>query len=218
MSGQGRSEHLERAAEAALAAARAGGASAAAARLGRTRYVSLTWRDGDLEKIEEATSNGMTLRLFHQGRYSGSHTSDLRGQALADFVGRALETTALIAPDPDRALPDPALYEGRSEVDLQLVDPDYGAVTPDQRRRAVREVEEAARAVPGAERILSVTAGGYDDETQSFQRHSDGFEGGRTSTTFGLWASVTVKDSCCRCGSISFMTHRFTAWRGSVCP
>ena len=54
-------------------------------------------------------------------------TSDLRQDALKEFISNAVAATKLLAKDPFRTLPDPKYYEGRADIDLQLLDPDYEA-------------------------------------------------------------------------------------------
>jgi PmbA protein len=157
--------------------------------------VSLEWRDGKIEKINEATTRGLSLQLYVDGRYSQVSSSDLRPEALDTFIADSITMTRVLAEDPFRALPEPALYEGRASVDLQLDDPAYPTVTPEQRRKAAQQMEEAARAVKGAEAILSVSTGFDDTRTESFRVASNGFEGTRIDTVFFVSASVSVKDA-----------------------
>ena len=182
-------------ARAAMKSALAKGAKEAAATVGRTRNVSLEWRDGKVEKINEATTRRLTLQLYVDGRYSQVSSSDLRPGALDTFIGDSITMTRVLAEDPFRALPEPALYEGRASVDLRLEDPAYPTVTPEQRRKAAQQMEEAARAVKGAEAILSVSTGFDDTRTESFRVASNGFEGTRIDTVFFVSASVSVKDA-----------------------
>jgi PmbA protein len=103
--------------------------------------------------------------------------------------------TRTIAVDPFRALPDPALYQGRANLDLQLYDPRQATLTPTERRRVAEELEAAARAAPHAKDILSVTSGFYDSTSQLCQVHSNGFEGTSQETSFGVSCSVSMKDA-----------------------
>lgn len=182
-------------ARAAMKSALAKGAKEAAATVNRSRNVSLEWRDGKIEKINEATTRGLSLQLYVDGRYSQVSSSDLRPEALDTFIGDSISMTRVLAEDPFRALPEPVLYEGRASVDLQLDDPAYPTVTPEQRRRAAQQMEEAARAVKGAEAILSVSTGFDDTRTESFRVASNGFEGTRIDTVFFVSAQVSVKDA-----------------------
>ena len=176
-------------ARAAMKSALDKGAKEAAATVSRSRNVSLEWRDGKVEKINEATTRGLSLQLYVDGRYSQVSSSDLRPEALDTFIADSITMTRVLAEDPFRALPEPALYEGRASVDLQLDDPAYPTVTPEQRRKAAQQMEEAARAVKGAEAILSVSTGFDDTRTESFRVASNGFEGTRIDTVFFVSAS-----------------------------
>jgi PmbA protein len=181
-------------ARAALKTALAKGAREAAATVSRSRNVSLEWRDGKVEKINEATTRGLTLQLYVDGRYSQASSSDLRAEALERFISDSVAMTRVLAEDPYRSLPDPSLYEGRAAVDLQLEDPAYRGVTPEQRRAAAQRMEEAARSVKGAEAILSVSTSVDDTRTETLRVASNGFEGRRVDTVFFASAGVSVKD------------------------
>lgn len=178
-----------------VALARKKGAGEAAARIAKTREVEVQWRDGKLEKIQEATTRGLGLQLYVDGRYSSVMTSDLRPEALDKFLDDAVALTRTLTKDPFRALPDPALYKGQPAVDLQLEDPRYGEVTPEERRKRAQALETAARSVKGSESILSVTSFVSDTLTESFRVHSNGFEGSRRDTAFWMGANVSVKDA-----------------------
>jgi PmbA protein len=182
-------------ARAAMKSALAKGARQAAATFNRTRNVSLEWRDGKVEKINEATTRGLTLQLYVDGRYSQVSSSDLRPEALDTFISDSISMTRVLSEDPFRSLPEPSLYEGRASVDLQLEDPAYPTVTPEQRRKAAQQMEDAARAVKGSEAILSVSTGFDDTRTESFRVASNGFEGTRVDTVFFVSSSVSVKDA-----------------------
>jgi PmbA protein len=181
-------------ARAAARLAMARGAGEAAAGAYRARHVEVAWRDGKVEKVSEATTRGLGLDLYVDGRYAAVSTSDLRPDALDRFVGDAVALARTLAPDPHRRLPDPELYRGRPEVDLDLEDPSHGALDAGERRRAAEAVEAAARAVPGADRILSVTSSVSDTRSESALVQTNGFEGRRRGTDFWMGAEVAVKD------------------------
>jgi PmbA protein len=178
----------------AAALARRHGAGEAAAGTYRARHVEVAWRDGKLEKVTEATTRGLGLDLYVDGRYASVSTSDLRPEALERFVADAVALARTLAPDPHRRLPEPALYAGQAALDLELFDPSAGALDAGARRDAARTAEEAARAVPGTAAILSVTTGVSDTQGESALVHTNGFEGQRRSTDFWVSAEVTVQD------------------------
>ncbi len=194
MSGAG-GESLLDTTQRAVSTALAKGAAEVAAGAYRVRQVEVQWRDGSLERVSEATTRGLGLELYVDGRYGAVSTSDLRPEAVERFIEDAIAMTRAIAPDPHRALPDPKLYEGRADVDLQLEDASYGSLQPSTRRRLAEELEAAARAVPGSEHILSVTTGFGDTLAEGCRVHSNGFEGVRRATDFGMSVQVSVKDA-----------------------
>jgi PmbA protein len=181
-------------AQTAVKTAQAKGAQEVAANLSRTREVETVWRDGKLEKTQEATTRGIRLTLYVDGRYASVSSSDLRPQALEQFIADSVVLTRALGKDPHRSLPDPKLYAGQAKVDLQLADPRHEALTSDDRRRLARDLEAAARSLPGSDKILSVTGSVTDTSTESFKVHSNGFTGHRLDTSTFLGADVSVKD------------------------
>ncbi len=171
------------------------GASEAAAGGWQARHVEVAWRDGKIEKVSEATTRGLALDLYVEGRYVAVSTSDLRPEALDRFVEDSVALARKLAPDPHRMLPDPALYTGQAAIDLQLEDPSHASLDSATRRRIAEELEAAARSVPGADRILSVTTGASDTRAESALVQTNGFEGTRRGTDFWISAEVTVKDA-----------------------
>ncbi|MDI1482872.1 TldD/PmbA family protein [Polyangium sp. y55x31] len=158
------------------------------------RDVDVTWRDGKLEKITEATSRGLDVRLFVDGRYSVCSTSDLRPEGLASFLDNAIGLTRTLAKDPHRTLPDPALYAKAAPEGLSIADPRIESITALDLRRTAQGMEEAARSVKGSEAILSVTTNGYHSWNETTQVHSNGLEGSFAGTEFSISADVSIKD------------------------
>lgn len=179
----------------AVELARRKGASEAAATASRTREVEVQWRDGRLEKVSEATTRGLGVALYVDGRFSSVSTSDLRPEALERFIADAIVMTRALAPDEHRRLPEPELYAGRAEVDLAIEDPRQAALTADERQRFARELEAAARAADTKGCILSVTTGFSDAARETYRVTSNGFEGGARGTQFVASADVSAKDS-----------------------
>lgn len=178
----------------AVSLARKKGAADAVASAYRSRDVELSFRDGRVEKTSEATTRGVSMALYVDGRYSAVSTSDLRPEALSAFLDESIAMARTLARDEHRSLPDPKLYAGRSTADLQIFDPKHESVTPDVRRRIVKELEDAARAVKGNEAIISVTTSMSDAHGERARFSSNGFEGESESTSFWISADVTVKD------------------------
>jgi len=178
----------------AVALAKKHGAQDAAAAIVRDRDVSLSWRDGKLEKLSEATTRALSLELYVDGRYSAVSTSDLRPDALSRFVEDSIALARVLAKDPHRMLPDPKWYQGQAKDDLELVDGAHPGLDPARRRSLAQGIEAAARAAPGADKLLSVTAEYGDTVSESARVHSNGFEGSRRSTVHYVSGQASVQD------------------------
>jgi PmbA protein len=145
--------------------------------------------------VAEATTRGLGLELYVDGRYAAVSTSDLRPEALQRFVADAVALARSLAPDPHRRLPDPSLYAGQAALDLELEDPAWEGLDATTRRHTAEALETAARAVPGAEHVLSVSTSASDTHAESALVHTNGFEGTRRGTDFWIGAEVSVQDA-----------------------
>lgn len=181
-------------AHAAAKLARRHGADDAAISVSRSRGVDIEWRDGQIERVQERTRRALSAQIYVDGRYSSSSTNDLRPDALDRFIAEAVANTRLLEPDPHRGLPDPARYAGRAELDLDLADPHWHAVSGDDRRALAERLEALARDGADDLPIVSVAASVGDSHGQSARVHTNGFEGVREATTSGYSVQMTVKD------------------------
>lgn len=187
-------EEFRKIARDAVQAAKTSGAQGVSARIAKVREVAVQWRDGQIEQVTESTTRGLGLSLYVDGRFSSVSTSDLRPEAIPPFIEEAVAMTRTLSEDPFRTLPDPDLYADRPTLDLEFADSDHGSLTAARRRELARAVEDAARDVPRADRILSVTTSASDSRSEMFRMTSNGFEGERIDTSFWLSGSVTVQD------------------------
>ncbi len=178
-------------AQQAVADAQKAGASGAWARASTSRASELVVRDGKVEKVQAATSRSLSLQVYADHRFSTHSTTDLAPERLARFVADAVAMTKLLPEDPFRAMPDPALFAGRSPADLGLVDASIDAITPASREEWARAMEAACHGDP---RVLSATAYVSDDTEQGAAASSNGFTGQWAGTAAWLSAEVTVKD------------------------
>lgn len=178
-------------AQEAVAIAKRAGADEAFASTSRSREVEFSVRDGKLEEVKDATSAGLSLRLWVDGRYSTHSTNDLRPDRMLAFIGEAVALTRALAPDPHRKITDPALYAGRGDAKLDLVDPAVRALTRED-RMALCEAQNAL--VAGQEGVISATSGVSDSYSLSAAASSNGFTGTHEETALWLGSSVTMQD------------------------
>ncbi len=157
------------------------------------RFVNISYRDHKPENIKEAYTKGLFIDIFADGCYSSQNTSDLRKDALKNFIKNAVATTKLLAKDPFRTLPDPKYYEGRVDLNLELLDPSHNELTPEDRHNLVKAIEDTCLA-KGGEKVISVTAEERDSHRESVVLTSNGFEGYRESTYYSAGAQITLQD------------------------
>ena len=142
-------------AEEAIGIALAAGASDAWASVSRSRSVDFSVRDGKLEEVKDATSRSLSLRLYVDGRYARTQTTDLRPEQLQSFVTEAVAMTRALQPDPFRVIPDPALFEGRSTEDLERNDSSIRDLTREERLEICHT--QNAQLV-GKDKVISATS------------------------------------------------------------
>ena len=157
------------------------------------RSVEISYREHKPENIKEATTKGLYIQLYVNGRYSSQSTSDMRKEALEDFIKNAIATTKLLAEDPYRTLPDPKYYQGRAKIDLEQVDPAYKNYSPENRHSLVKSIENAALE-KGGDKVISVTASSQDGHAEGISMTSNGFEGYEEGTFYVAGAEMTVQD------------------------
>ncbi len=161
--------------------------------LSRRRAVEINYRDRKPEVIKEATTQGLYLEVFVNNRYAGQSTPDFRTKTLDTFITGLISNAGIMEEDPFRTLPEPKYYEGRSQADLQLVDPDYGSLTPEERHSMTKAVENACLA-SGGDKVISVEAGEYDESYEEYVKTSNGLEGSSRGTYCNVGASMTAQD------------------------
>jgi PmbA protein len=173
--------------------AKSAGADGSRVNINSDRTVEISYRERKPENIKEASTRGLSIDIYVNGRYSNQSTSDLRPDALKEFISKAVASTKLLAEDKFRTLPDPKYYEGRASTDLKTVDPGYDKYAPEDRHAAVKAIEDSCLA-KGGSKVISVEAGVSDSRSESVLLASNGFEGSSESTAYQAGASMTVQD------------------------
>lgn len=173
--------------------AKSAGADECRVGINSERFVEISYRERKPENIKEASTKGLFIEVYADGRFSIQSTSDLRKTALKDFLSNAVAMTKLLAEDPYRVLPDPKYYKGRADLDLGLIDPDYKKLTPEDRHKMVKTIEEACLA-KGGDKVVTVTAAEYDSCVESALMSSNGFEGYTEATVYWAGAQMTAQD------------------------
>jgi PmbA protein len=161
--------------------------------LSRKRAVEINYRNRKPEVIKEATTQGLYLEVFVNNRYAGQSTPDFRRKTLETFITDLIGNAGIMEEDPFRTLPEPKYYEGRSQADLQLADPEYDSLTPEERHSMTKTVENACLS-NGGDKVISVEAGEYDESYEEYVKTSNGLEGSTRGTYCNVGASMTAQD------------------------
>jgi len=173
-------------------AARAAGAADAAVDIAKSRGVEIEFRDGQLDKVKESTQNSLNINVYVDDKFSGHSTNDLRRESLGPFIKRAVEMTRYLSEDTFRKLPDPKHYQGIQTLDLKLIDDGYESIDANTRVGLARSLQEQTAGL--SDKIISSTAGYYDDDSESIKVHSNGLEGVTRGTSFAVGVEVTIDD------------------------
>ncbi len=167
------------------------GADQAAVTISNSSNSSIEVREEKIDKLEQAIQSSLYIRLFVNNRYSAHSTNRIKKKDLTRFIEEAIAGTRYLSPDPFRKLPNPELYYQGGGADLKTVDRDYEQLNPQAKiELAFKNEKEALR---GDDRIISVTAGYYDGLNEMVMVTSNGFEGDRANSRYGLNTQVSVK-------------------------
>ncbi|MEA4996245.1 MAG: TldD/PmbA family protein [Petrimonas sp.] len=152
---------------------------------------SFELRDAQMDKLQQASESRMSLFLYVDGRYGTYSTNRLDKKELELFIRNGVESTRYLAEDEARVLPDASRYYKGGKPDLQLLDPQFSAVNPDNKVALAQAIaEEALGKDP---RIISVESSYGDGDGFSYHITSNGFEGETQQSWYSLSASVAVK-------------------------
>lgn len=172
------------------------GASEISANVYNSRSVEIEVREQKIEKIKESTTNGLSLNIYRDHKFSGHSTNNLDRTSLQKFIKEAVEATKYLSADEFRELPDASLYPTNLDRDLKIEDVSYNNISPEQKVSIATEIESISRAQ--SDKIISATGGYNDDYSESVKVHTNGFVGERVSTSFWAGGEVTVKDDDAR--------------------
>jgi PmbA protein len=170
-------------AEDLLRAARAGGATDADLVIAAGSDFSVTVRNGEVEKLTDAGSKALGLRVFAGKRTAISYTSDFSPPALAALVRDAVAMARAAGEDDAAGLPDET--EPDEAVDLELHDPSPLALPTSERIEWARRAEAAALA--GGPEINNSEGGTFScGEDSILLGNTRGFLGSYRTSSVGV--------------------------------
>jgi PmbA protein len=181
------------------------GADAAEVYLQAGRNLSIDVRNGALETVEEAASQGAGVRVFVRGRMAFCSSNDLRPAALEAAAARAIEFARSMTADESNVLP---AETGVSAVE-GLYDPAIGAAAMDRKIEMALAVEKLAMRDP---RITRSAGAGYGErEAEIFLANSNGLSKSYRSSSCSLGVSVVCEKGEQRTSGGEYRSRRFFA-------
>lgn len=148
-------------------------------------------RDMKIDRLQQASENSMVIHIFVDGRYGSYSTNRLDKAELEAFIRNGIAATRFLAEDKARTLPDASRYYQGGGADLQLIDPSFDNINPDDKvALAMGACEEMMGKDP---RIISASASYSDEKDFKYMIASNGFEGEASGSSFSLVASLSVR-------------------------
>ena len=99
---------------------------------------SFELRDGKIDRLQQATENGLGLNLYVDGRFGSFSTNRLNKKELETLIKNGIDSTRYLAVDESRILADPARYYKGGKPDLQLFDKTLYNLNPDDKVELAR--------------------------------------------------------------------------------
>ncbi len=148
-------------------------------------------RDMKIDRLQQAAENSMSIHLFVDGRYGSYSTNRLDKQELERFIKEGIDATRYLAEDKARTLPDTSLYYKGGKPDLQMNDPKFDSIQPDDK---VGLAMEACEEMMGKDaRIISANSSYSDGKDSRYMITSNGFEGENNNSYYSLVGSVSIR-------------------------
>ena len=152
---------------------------------------SFELRDGKMDRLQQASENGLTIYLYVDGRYGSFNTNRLDKKELETFITNGIEATRYLAKDEARTLPDETRYYKGGKPDLQLMDKNSSSISPDDK---VALAQSTAEEILGKDnRIISVNSSFSDGNAFGYRIASNGFEGETQNSWHSIYASTSIR-------------------------
>ena len=152
--------------------------------------------DGEVDKVTACQDRSLEICIFADGRYGAFSTNRLEEAALRKFVGDAVQTTRMLAPDPCRDLPaaERQTKAAVTGLELGLYDSGYEGITAADRRQQALGASVWPSAGKGWKLISE--EGEYSDNLEDrYVIDSGGLEALHTETCYSYGVEVTIEDS-----------------------
>lgn len=156
------------------------------------REFSLEIRNGNIEKLQEANSQSIGIKIIFEHRVANVSSSDLSQETLHHLIRNAIERAKISSPDPFSGLPE--LKKGKIEdTELEIFDPSILELSPEYKIQYAKEVESICLREPQIKKSfgagLSTSIGTY------YLANSNGFSGAYRRTYFSIGITLQGGES-----------------------
>lgn len=182
-------------AKSVVALARRAGAEQCDAIVSMYTEANVTVRLGELEKLIEASSMSLGLRVINGGRTAVCSTSDLSPAALERFAAETVDLASIAEPDEFAGLPEPELLSRLTSADgLSLYDERIESLSTEEKIRMAKVCEGAAFATDP--RVTNSDGASLSTRIgQLALANSHGFAGAYPATSVSLTVEAIAEDA-----------------------
>lgn len=166
------------------------GCDAARLSLNKNSNTSFKIRDMKIDSLQQATKNELSIQLYFDERFGTISSNRLEKNELKRFIRNGIESISYTAKN-KRDLPDASLYYKGGLPDLQLYDPKFAHIHPDEKVSLAMQVcNEMMDKNP---HVVSSNSTYLDGDSFTYQITSNGFEGESSQSHYSLSANVSIK-------------------------
>jgi PmbA protein len=181
------------------------GADAAEVYMESGRELSIEVRDGEIETVQQAASQGVGFRVFVKQRMAFSSCNDLSDKALDNAIKSAVGFASSTTPDENNVLPDD---KGITEVE-GLYDSQIAQVPMEKKIELAKSVEKLAMKDP---RITKSAGAGYSEaEGEIYLANSNGLSKSSKFSACSFGVSVVAEKGEQKSSGGEFCSRRFFA-------
>ena len=185
---------LLRLAEDMVAYGRKKGADEVEVSIGEGSEFSVDIREGNIEKLVEAGSKGLSLKIILDKKVATTSSSDLSEETLHHLVDNAIERAKISNPDPFAGLPVKEEIETEVKT-LRIYDPKIIELAPEKKIAAAKETEAICLSDKRIQKSYGANFGTYVGTT--YLVNSNGFSGSysQTSCSCGVYLQAGEGDN-----------------------
>ncbi len=167
------------------------GASQAEISISEGRKFSANVREQEIEKLEQAGSRGLSLKVIVDERAATASSSDFNKDTLHRLVDNAIERAKLSSPDPYSKLPELSTVKVSGQ-ELEIYDPAVENLSPDEKIKTAMEMEKIGM----ADKRITVSGGAsyYSNIGSTVLANSNGFSGSYKSTSVTAFVDLQAGD------------------------